>query len=182
MKAMQQATAYRIVCAFWILQVITPRLDMVPLLKRTAQSGAMAFASMSSYAAACGTVVTFLSLSSWTSRKFGIPAVIVAGCLLTGVLTMMIPLTTDANLLVVQVLLAIVGAIADPVRSAFVDSHSSPDSIGAFTGFAHLVKGLSGVSSQFLASILDSVDVGLPFFVRGMFVFADAVFLMVLRD
>lgn len=173
-SAMKQATGYRIVSIIWIMQLLTPKLDMVPLLKKNFASGAIAMASMSSYSAAFGAVATFLSLSSWASRKFGPKPVIIVGCALNACLTLIIPQTSDQSLLLVQIGLSIVEAICFPVRNAFLDSHSSAESIGAFTGFAHLIKGLSGISSQFFASLLSGVDISLPYVVRGVLVGVEA--------
>jgi len=174
--AMKQATASRVVCAVWLLQLLTPRLCMTSLLKQNFESGALAMASMSTYGAAFSTVVALFSLSSWFAHNFGSKRVIVIGNILIAGLTAIIPSTAAAgNFLTVQIALAIVEAVSSPVKSAYLDSYSSPESIGAFIGFAHLVKGLSGVTSQFLASLFGGFDIALPFFVRAGVTAAEGV-------
>ena len=166
--AMRTSLAHPLVLALIVAGIVSPTKDMAPLMASKFGSGPAEVSATSTVKYLVSLGVTISPMAANVAKTYPVRQVILGGLVVQGILFCIYPLApTLWAFYALHAVAAVVAAVSDPIEIAYVSSLATKDTLGAFIGVTHSIKGITRFSSTLLGAMLSGSAVEAPFYIGG---------------
>ncbi|CAN0466569.1 unnamed protein product [Discosporangium mesarthrocarpum] len=172
MNVFQRMMQERLVLATFLLQTLRPAQDLAPLVAHKFSGGAGMLAGISSVRAVCRVVVPMTPLIPFLVNKgFSGNDRLVAASMSVAIAALAAAIPRCEVLQSLHRVMALKGLchiIRDSVMGAVLTRVAGASNVGAFFGWQHFMKAVSGALSHMVTGYISGLDLALPYYITAV--------------